>query len=440
MPQLEALDRPTEAWTLKKSVTALAISPQNESLTRTGRMAFNVMVFLAQRTSPDADGWWHAPVSQIVKGYGATTRDSMRVKGYIEQMVSTLVRYFPLAAGDAAYGPKAAPSEQSSLEGIEPAPTINEEFEGATFTLISEARFSRRNGEAWVTWCFPPTIREMLVEPVRWAQLDLQEMASLSKYASVALYEIVSRYKNVPGGLTNRASPEWWITALRSDSKEKVREWRKFKNETLKPALAEINQRTTLDTRIIEYKKGRAVSEIQFHVRRKQESFSPEAPDMAVVDQAASLGVKERDLDTLFDEYGEDQVRLGLQALEARTRLQLKERIAQPAAYLRRILKNGVSGHLFTSDSEGRETSKDHPTIAPASQRNGEEDQRMQKLNARLDGLSTEELSELAQRIRPTLQAMGPAGGPYIRRLDEGNFRSPLIRIHLLKALAQADG
>ena len=31
-----------------------------------------------------------------------------------------------------------------------------------------------------------PPIRDMLIEPLRWAQLDIKELASLSHYASVA--------------------------------------------------------------------------------------------------------------------------------------------------------------------------------------------------------------------------------------------------------------
>ena len=126
-------------------------------------MAYNLMIFLAQRTNSDAEGGYSAPLSEIIKGFGATTRDSSRIRGYIEQMCSTVVRWFPLSASDEA---------QATLDGLE-VPPINAESDGRIFSLLSEARFTRRAGELWVQWFFPPTIRDMLIEPMRWAQLDI---------------------------------------------------------------------------------------------------------------------------------------------------------------------------------------------------------------------------------------------------------------------------
>ncbi|WP_218618826.1 RepB family plasmid replication initiator protein, partial [Pseudomonas aeruginosa] len=169
-------------WTLKKSVTSLAIAPQTESLTRTARMAYNLMIFKAQRATPDEEGGYCAPLSEIIKGFGATTRDSSRIKGYIEQMCTTAVRWFPLSRTD---------DPQATLAGMEPSQASTDTAEdGRIFTLLSEARFHRRSGEMWMTWFFPPTIKDMVIQPSRWAQLDIKEMATLSHYASVALYEI----------------------------------------------------------------------------------------------------------------------------------------------------------------------------------------------------------------------------------------------------------
>ena len=157
MSQPPVQNSSSASWTLKKAVATLAIAPQTESLTRTGRMAYNVMILKAQRMAPDAEGGFTAPLSEIVKGYEATTRDSSRVRSYIEQMCSTVVKWFPLSASD---------ESQASLAGMEPA-AADPSVDGRIFTLLSEARFSRRSGEQWVTWFFPPTIREMIIEPSR---------------------------------------------------------------------------------------------------------------------------------------------------------------------------------------------------------------------------------------------------------------------------------
>lgn len=447
---------PTDAWTFRKAVTALAIIPQNASLTRTGRMAFNVMLWLAQREAPSAEGWWSAPISRIVKGLGATTRDSMRVKAYIDAMVSTLVRYSPLSASDAAAFAASLPAPaQATLEGVEAAPAPQDQFDGArTFTLISEARFSRRSGEAWVEWCFPPSVREMLVDPVRWAQLDLAELASLSRYAAVALYEIVARYRNVPGGLTNRASTDWWMATLRHDSREPTREWRKVKNELLKPAIAEINQRTSLEVRMIEHKAGRAVSHVQFHVRQRSQVAQPEMPDLSLAGRAAGVGLKEREIDSLIDEYGQEAVGKALDALEGRMRLQMREKVGRPLSYLKRILKSNGAGDMFDQATasamaaERPQVRRDAPAKASPPYRpegsmaglsstdaDGPE-ARIRRLNGQLDAMNSEELEQLAREAYELTKRKGTLTVNLQRRWDEGQYSSPLLRTALREALA----
>jgi hypothetical protein len=437
--------RPGDAWTLRKAVTALAIAPQSESLTRVGRMAFNVMIYLSQKNNPDPEGWWSAPISQIVHGFGSTTRDSPRVIDYIERMARTSVRWYPLSPSDASFLAGQAvlvPGEQASLEGIEqPKRVTGDELDGTrVFTLLSEARFFRRFGEAWVQWYFAPSIREMLIEPVRWAQIDLQELATLSRYASVALYEICSRYKNAPGGLTNRATTEWWVNALRTDPKETTREWRKFKNETLKPSLAEINQRTSLEVKVIEYKQGRAVTEIQFHVRKKQSQPAPEPPDLAVIDKALSVGIKERELDGLVDMYGEAKVKRALEALEARMRVQLKERVHQPLNYLKRILKSdSETGALFHQQSEPGQATKPTPDSSAAVTDSAPEwlQQRMKQLNDEIDALSPEELEHYVARARALMGESSAVTPALQKRLDAKQYGSPMIRQYIRAAYAK---
>lgn len=447
----EIREGPMDAWTFRKAVTALAIIPQNTSLTRTGRMAFNVMLWLAQREAPSAEGWWSAPISRIVKGLGSTTRDSMRVKDNIDAMVSTLVRYSPLSASDAAaFAPSLPASAQATLEGVEAAPAPQDQFDGArTFTLISEARFSRRSGEAWVEWCFPPSVREMLVDPVRWAQLDLAELASLSRYAAVALYEIVARYRNVPGGLTNRATTDWWMATLRHDSREQTREWRKVKNELLKPAIAEINQRTSLEVRMIEHKAGRAVSHVQFHVRQRSQAAPPEMPDMSLAARAGGVGLKEREVDALVDEFGQEAVGKALDALEGRMRLQMREKVGRPLAYLKRILKNDGVGDMFepaapSARTVARQEVQGSTRTDQPGRSGGEWSQhdadvreaRLRRLNGQIDSMTSEELEQLAREAHELTKRKGTLTVNLQRRWDERQYSSPLLRSALREALA----
>lgn len=429
---LQSTSQPSSAnlWTLKKAVTTLAIAPQTESLTRAGRMAYNLMIFKAQRMRCDEEGGYSAPLSDIIKGFGSTTRDSTRIRTYIEQMCSTVVRWFPLSRSDEA---------QATLAGIEAPAEADGEVDARIFTLLSEARFTRRSGEQWVTWFFPPTIRDMVIEPSRWAQLDIKEMAQLSHYASVALYEVCARYKDVPGGLTNRADPSFWVQALRPDPETKPREWRKFKNETLKPAIAEISQLTSLDVELVEERKGRAVVSVQFQVRRKETDRVASSVDLTLVEQAAELGVKERDLDQLVEEYGEGKVKKAIDAAAGRLRAQPTVPIKHPVAYLRKSLRNSLADSLFSAESQSDANS--NVTPAPATGVSRPEDawleQRKREVNDALDQLTAEELEPYAARARESLATKSLLSPAMQRRFEQKQYRSPVVWEYIRSAYAE---
>lgn len=451
-------NKSNNAWTLKKAVTTLAIAPQTDSLTRTGRLAYNVMIYKAQRAGTPVDdmGGYSAPMSEIVKGFGATTRDSGRVKEYIEKMCTTPVKWYPLSASDASLFPQGSAltdkqqaastngGGQLQIPGTEAgSPDVVEEER--IFNLLAEARFDRRGGEQWVTWYFPPTIRQFVIDPARWAQVDLRELSALSRYASVALYEVCVRYKDSPGGLTNREPPEWWMTILRADNKETKREWRKFKNETLKPALAEISQRTSLEVKLVELKRGKAVSEVQFAVKKRREEQAPGPVDLTLVERADGLGIKERDLDQLVDEFGEAMVVKVMDGMESRNRVLSKEKINSPIAYMRKSLRAGASS-MFDDRREPKRMlsakeaaagamagahEDERPSQASAVPDHRRENEwraeRLRELDLELDEFAAEDLEALASRARLRMAQSNLLTAGAQKRFETKQFRSPLI-------------
>lgn len=437
MSSAPSTDPTVSPLTIRKSVTTLAIAPQTEALTRTARMAYNLMIFIAQNMREDDDGGYTAPMSEIVKGYGGTTRDSGRVRGYIEQMCSTLVRWFPLSRSDEEQA-----NTQVTIEGLPDPP---EAAECRVFSLLSEARFTRRSGEQWLTWYFPPTIRETVVHPVRWAQVDIQEMSQLSHYASVALFEICSRYKDVPGGLTNRAAPAFWVRALRGEPEErsKVREWRKFKNESLKPALAEINQKTSLTVELVEVLRGKTTVEVQFSVRRKP-SVKVVAPiDLSLVELAESLGLRERQLDRLVEDYSEQKVRKALEAMVARNRSMPGSPIRLPFGYLQKALRNEtLESPLLDEPAAEAQPAPRKPPRPHNHQEQERQDQwmsdRRAQLTSALDNLSVDELESFAASARSTLAEKGLLTLAMQRRFDQKQYRAPMIWEYIRTAYAEA--
>jgi len=166
----------------------------------------------------------------------------------------------------------------------------------------------------------------------------------LSTYAAIALYEICVRYRDNPGGVTSRKPVGWWTDALSNLPGGDRREWRKFKNERVKEAVAEINQETDLEIELIEHRQGRVVDEVQFAVRRRARSpfaTSADKPvDANLVLRAETLGIREIKLDGLIKEFGDDRVREQLDALERRAANNSLRAVDNAYSYLRSLLRN----------------------------------------------------------------------------------------------------
>src|SRR6185369_11164033 len=204
--------------TLNKPVVALAIVPLNRSLTVTARKAYNVMLHIAQREGDTGDTGFSAPLNAILRGFGSDNNISTDAKRYIDQMMSTKIEWRPLSESEQYLLPLEQPSQAAVLEG----PT--EELR--TFHMLAEVRLYKRAGENWVTWFYPPTIKEQMLGPNRWARLELEVIARLTTYTAVALYEICARYRDNPGGVTSKHPCDWWVQVLKGSEGSKQREWR----------------------------------------------------------------------------------------------------------------------------------------------------------------------------------------------------------------------
>jgi len=411
------------AGTLSKSVFALAIEPLTMALTVTGRKAYDVMLWIAQRSSPAADGGYTSPVSAILRGYGSTTKASERVQRYIEQMVQTTVVWRPLAAG-----------EQASLlpEGSEGGAGDRVTDEARTFPLLAEARLYIRGGEAWVTWYYPPSIKEQLISPERWAQIELNSIARLSTYTAVALYEICARYKDSLGGLTSRHEPEFWTRVLREGGSVKPREFRKFKNELLVPAMAEINEETEIEIKLIEHRVQSTLQAVQFKVVRKAKAKVriPDVADVTLVMRAAKLGVREVDLDTQTAKYGALKVTEGLDAMDAYVSDPGAPKIMNRGGYLKAVLANrfpdgGMPGPLSAQE--------DRPVPKVDSRREHQElveawkVHRHKQIRAEFSALPEEEKAKWIDQSAPTILQWSMTTPAMRKRVANRDWESPLI-------------
>lgn len=301
----------------------IVLKPRSGRVTLTGRKLYNAMLYTAQARLeamaelPRADFLFEAPLASLLRVSGGTGEERTAAKRYLREMRGLEVDWETTAPGDG--------------------------LKWRGFAMLAEVAVEVRRGENWVTWAYPPAILTAIREPQRWARIDLEVLAKLGTYASLALYEICARYRDNPSFVTSRKPCEWWIDALSAaPAGSERREWRKFKNERVQPAIEEISSTTDLQIELIEHKAGRQVVEVQFAVRKRSHVGRqiPQAADADLVLLGVSLGVVEERLDRLVMQFGEAAVRRELQSLARRVANRVLAPLNDRYAYLRTVLAN----------------------------------------------------------------------------------------------------
>ena len=286
-----------ETALLKKAVNTLAIIPKSARITTLGRKSYNVLLYQAQEQGLEKDVF-RAPLDAVVKGLDFDSHDLALIKKHLRAMVSTTVEW--------------------------QSPTTGEGSNWNVSGLLAHARLSKEGGQVWVEWSYAVNLKQELLEPTVFARLRLEVISQLRSHAGVALYEICTRYKDI--GRTARQAWRWWYPVLSGNppSEKSARlEYRIFKRDTLKPAIAEVNAITDIDVELVEHKQGRFTSEIQFRIAPKRQvslnlARPPQLVDMALISRAQQLGVADETAEAMVGAHGEDAFRAGLDALERR--------------------------------------------------------------------------------------------------------------------------
>ena len=314
-PKAQLIDSP-----LRKPVNTLAIVPTKSSkITVLARKAYNVLLYIAQEQGIDQDVF-RAPLQSILRGVDFNSNAREIVKQHLRAMVSTTVEWQSPTAGE---------GEAWNVAG-----------------LLAHAKVYKQSGENWVEWSFAPNIKHELLEPQRFARLRLDVISQLRRHSGVVLYEICARYRDV--GLTARQSWQWWRPVLTgsADTEGSLKqEYRFFKRDVLKLAVAEVNAVTDLDVELIEHKAGRFISEIQFRVAKKQQEalplrHPPQPVDLSQVVRAVAAGLRAEAAETLIHAHGNDAMTAGLDALAKRAASEFPEPLRDPHRYLRALLES----------------------------------------------------------------------------------------------------
>ncbi|WP_321883378.1 replication initiation protein [Paraburkholderia bannensis] len=330
---------------LRKAVEAIAIQPKSGKITLLTRKLFNVLLAVAQQAD-EAGDTYRALLSDIVANSAFDSNDTALVKEHLRRMVSVQVEW---SQGTSSQKP-------GRKWGIS--------------TLIADAEILEdpTTRRVWVEFSFAPKIKKKLLDPVQYARLSLQFQSQLRSSAGLALYEICVRYLTNPSHLTMRETWEWWRPILSGTpdteaGDEAKREYKYFKRDYLRPAIAEVNAVTNIFVELIEHREGRRVAEIQFRVtERKQPMLAldehPNVFDSTLVDRMVKIGIPLKEAQSLYADSEENRIRAALQLTEQRMRSTSLPPVRSAAALFKDALKKGyappVEDAAGASASSGR--------------------------------------------------------------------------------------
>jgi hypothetical protein len=406
---------------LRKPVNTLAIVPTKSSkITVLARKAYNVLLHLAQQQGIDQDIFC-APLQSILRGVDFNSNAREIVKQHLRAMVSTTVEWQSPTAGE---------GEAWNVAG-----------------LLAHAKVYKRSGENWVEWSFAPNIKHELLEPQRFARLRLDIISQLRRHSGVVLYEICARYRDV--GLTARQPWPWWRPVLTGspDSEDSVKqEYRFFKRDVLKLAIAEINAVTDLDVELIEHKAGRFIADIQFRVAKKQQEalplrHPPVPVDLSQVVRAVAAGIRSEDAEALIHAHGNDAMAAGLDALLKRIASEFPEPLRDPYRYLRALLEStSATAEKKAAGKLAEPPGNNRAGTAAAMEGWTAEwvSRRRALVVAEFEALSAEAQAEWVGRLRVHLVERG--AHPSIRkRLDSHGWKHQLVAGELIRFFKGAD-
>jgi hypothetical protein len=402
---------------LRKPVNTLAIVPKSARITSLGRKSYNVLLYEAQEQGLERDVF-KAPLERIIKGVDFDSNDHALVKKHLRAMVSTTVEW------------------QSPTTG-----------EGASWNvsgLLAHAKLNKVNGQVWVEWSYAVNLKQELLQPTVFARLRLEVISQLRSHAAIALYEICMRYREV--ARTSRQPWRWWIPVLTGQpetERTSTIEYRIFKRDTLKPAIAEVSSLTDLDIELIEHKLGRSISEIQFGIKtRRQTSLPlahrPDAVDLTLVTRAKAMGVPEDKAEDLIAEYGNQVVAAGLETLARRQASAFPEPLRDAYRYLKSLMPSEAD-KLEQQQGQAESEQVAAAAAAPAKRKAMWMEEwirrRRQYVIDSIRQQSPEEQDRLAELLRQDMEAR-KVHPSILKRLVTSGWQHPMVLSEMVRFYA----
>jgi hypothetical protein len=408
--------------------------PRTHKLSPLSRKMYNVFLFLSQMSlrnmdrMPSATHLFDAPLADVLRICGA------------EHQHSSARKYL---------------AEMRKADVVWDSPDSGAELQHIGYALLSESRITRRSsGAMWVHWALPPALYEALVDPDRWASIDLVVLSRLQTYAAIVLYEICSKYRDNPSRVTCRRDPTWWTELLsatpfpldEASGKRKVPEWRRFKSKFIKSAIDQINTESDLQVELLEDKEGgKSAKTIQFRVcvKRSERQAEPAeegaVPEPGVMKFAGSLGINDpQTVATMTKTHGRDAVVEALQKLDHRQRQLSLDLVRSPKNYLNSILngqgqigENPLTPPSAQVNEKGADTpapAKFAPPVAPVTPEMAAAAARREEVFLEIKSLSLEDQQHWLKAYEAVVRAKGMMTASIERRIASEDWDSGIVK------------
>ncbi|MGI4890872.1 MAG: replication initiation protein [Janthinobacterium lividum] len=313
----------TAVEVLRQPNQTLAVLPVSGRITATMRKLFATMLFFSQQDgSKDV---YRRSFGELMNLAEYNSRNTLDLREQFRMLQSIQVEWNTQASDETRWG----------VSG-----------------MIAQVEIIEHKGHAtYVEWSLPPRIRKELLDPTSYTALLLHMSTALRGGSSIALYEICSRYKTSPNGLTMRQHWEWFCPRITGNPDMEVTEYKYFKRDVLKRAMAEVNAMTDIEVTLIEHKMGRRVEQIQFKVTRKADPFVAwsDAPDkvgtvdMDLMNNIVAFGIKPKQAKAWCEEYDEGYLRKTVALVRERDAAVGLPKLSSAAAYFRAALRDRLA-------------------------------------------------------------------------------------------------
>lgn len=318
---------------IRKSNEAIGLRVVSGRLTLLNRKVFNVLMYHAQRIrklgqdapidTPAAQKYFWVPLSVLARNASYDSRDMQFLREQIAEM-------------------------QDIKLLLETDRQWTSERLIASVTFVNPKGLHSRSGQVWVGFAFPPEVHESVMQPETYTRLSIQYQGLLKSGTALALYELCRRYATNPSKLTSIYSVEHWYGLLTGnplpEKLEDLPEYKYFKRDVIKNAIAEVNRVTDIEVELIEHKLGRRVQQLQFRVEFKPDTQNePRAPftiDLSLLEKLMALGMTQQEGSNVIGEYSDEKITQALAVVEARVSSASGGPVHSKVAYLRWALKS----------------------------------------------------------------------------------------------------